>query len=198
MSLRRSTRKTVQTTTSLPESIEKKAIKRIATTKKPVSIKKVKYEVKQDPSFLIPPNWEIVYNKLEAFRDIEEAPVDTMGCERLAQTTAPPKVQRFQTLVALMLSAQTKDTVTSATMIKLQNELPAGLNLESILNVDVTTLDQLIRSVGFHSKKAVYIKKTAEILRDQYDGDIPDTIEGLTSLPGVGPKMGYLTLQNNK
>ncbi|EIE81807.1 hypothetical protein G6F47_003666 [Rhizopus delemar] len=195
MSLRRSTRKTVQTTTSLPESIEKKAIKRIATTKKPVSAKKVKYEVKQDPGFSIPPNWEIVYNKLEAFRDIEEAPVDTMGCERLAQTTAPPKIQRFQTLVALMLSAQTKDTVTSATMIKLQNELPAGLNLESILNVDVTTLDQLIRSVGFHSKKAVYIKKTAEILRDQYDGDIPDTIEGLTSLPGVGPKMGYLTLQ---
>jgi endonuclease-3 len=92
MSLRRSTRKTVQATTTLPESIEKKAIKRIATTKKPVSIKKVKYEVKQNPNFLIPPNWEIVYNKLEAFRDIEEAPVDTMGCERLAQTTAPPKV----------------------------------------------------------------------------------------------------------
>ncbi|CAO3678551.1 unnamed protein product [Rhizopus microsporus] len=53
----------------------------------------------------------------------------------------------------------------------------------------------MIKSVGFHSKKAKYIKKTAEILRDQYEGDIPDTIEGLTSLPGVGPKMGYLTLQ---
>lgn len=39
-----------------------------------------------------------------------------------------------------------------------------------------------------------YIKRTAEILRDEWDGDIPDTIEGLTSLPGVGPKMGYLCL----
>lgn len=39
-----------------------------------------------------------------------------------------------------------------------------------------------------------YIKQTAEILRDQWDGDIPDTIEGLVSLPGVGPKMGYLCL----
>lgn len=39
-----------------------------------------------------------------------------------------------------------------------------------------------------------YIKQAAEILRDDWDGDIPDTIEGLTSLPGVGPKMGYLCL----
>lgn len=39
-----------------------------------------------------------------------------------------------------------------------------------------------------------YIKAAAEILRDKFDGDVPDTIEGLTSLPGVGPKMGYLCL----
>jgi endonuclease-3 len=31
-------------------------------------------------------------------------------------------------------------------------------------------------------------------LRDKWDGDIPDTIEGLVSLPGVGPKMAYLTM----
>jgi endonuclease-3 len=57
-------------------------------------------------------------------------------------------------------------------------------------------LDGHIYAVGFHTKKAGYIKRTAEILRDQFDGDIPDTIEGLVSLPGVGPKMGYLALQN--
>lgn len=39
-----------------------------------------------------------------------------------------------------------------------------------------------------------YIKKTAEILRDEWNGDIPDTIQGLTSLPGVGPKMAYLCM----
>lgn len=42
--------------------------------------------------------------------------------------------------------------------------------------------------------QARYIKQAAEILRDEWDGDIPDTIEGLTSLPGVGPKMAYLCL----
>lgn len=39
-----------------------------------------------------------------------------------------------------------------------------------------------------------YIKQTAEILRDKWSGDIPDTITGLTSLPGVGPKMAYLCM----
>jgi endonuclease-3 len=42
--------------------------------------------------------------------------------------------------------------------------------------------------------KTKYIKQTAEILRDKWNSDIPDTIEGLVSLPGVGPKMAYLTL----
>lgn len=48
--------------------------------------------------------------------------------------------------------------------------------------------------MGFHNQKTKFIKQTAEILRDKWNSDIPDTIEGLVSLPGVGPKMGYLTL----
>ncbi|KAI8639482.1 DNA glycosylase [Parasitella parasitica] len=142
-----------------------------------------------------PPNWSIVYDLLEALRQREKAPVDTMGCERLAEKTAAPIVQRFQTLVALMLSSQTKDTVTSVTVRKLQAELPGGLCLQDILDIDVMTLNSMIAKVGFHTKKASYLKRTAEILRDQYNGDIPDNIDSLTSLPGVGPKMGYLTLQ---
>jgi len=41
-----------------------------------------------------------------------------------------------------------------------------------------------------------YIKRTSEILRDQYDGDIPDTVEKLCSLPGVGPKMAHLCMNS--
>jgi endonuclease-3 len=40
-----------------------------------------------------------------------------------------------------------------------------------------------------------YLKETAQILKDQFQGDIPNTIEGLCSLPGVGKKMAYLTMQ---
>jgi endonuclease-3 len=52
----------------------------------------------------------------------------------------------------------------------------------------------MINKVGFHNLKTKYIKQTAEILRDKFDSEIPDTIEGMVSLPGVGPKMAYLTM----
>jgi endonuclease-3 len=42
--------------------------------------------------------------------------------------------------------------------------------------------------------KVKHIKKTAEILENKYDGDIPDSIETLCALPGVGPKMAYIAM----
>lgn len=94
-----------------------------------------------------------------------------------------------------MLSSQTKDTTNALAMRRLQTELPPpGLTLENILAVDPVQLNELIYAVGFHNNKTKYIKAAALILRDRFGGDIPDTIEGLTSLPGVGPKMGYLCL----
>jgi endonuclease III len=152
-----------------------------------------------------PPNdWAEVYAVVKEMRTTgaaQNAAVDTMGCERLAEEKASPKVKRFHTLTALMLSSQTKDTTNAVAMGRLQKELPAykegepvGLNLENILAVDPKLLNELIWVVGFHNNKTKYIKATAEILRDQWDGDIPDSIEGLMSLPGVGPKMAYLCM----
>ena len=133
----------------------------------------------------------------------QHAAVDTMGCDKLAQEQVTPKIKRYHTLTALMLSSQTKDTTNFQAMNRLYTELPphkegapGGLTLENILAVDPKLLNELIWAVGFHNNKTRYIKATAEILRDQYDGDIPDTIEGLMGLPGVGPKMGYLCLSS--
>jgi endonuclease-3 len=141
-----------------------------------------------------PPNWETVYNVTAQMRKRILAPVDTMGCESLAEEHRSPKDQRLQTLVSLMLSSQTKDTVTAAAMKNLQANLDGGMCLESLLKVEPAELNRLIEKVGFHNNKTKYIKSTATILRDQYDGDIPSTIEGLVSLPGVGPKMAYLCM----
>lgn len=94
-----------------------------------------------------------------------------------------------------MLSSQTKDTTNAIAMRRLQTELPVpGLTLENILDVDPAHLNEMIYVVGFHNNKTRYIKATALILRDNFAGDIPDTIDGLISLPGVGPKMAYLCL----
>ena len=160
-----------------------------------------------------PANWEEIYDAVREMRKEKLAPVDTMGCETLAQEHLTPRVscaqvtwkvgevlmlvkdKRFQTLIALMLSSQTKDTTNAIAMRRLQTELPPpGLTLENILVVDPVKLNEMIYVVGFHNNKTRYIKAAALILRDDYAGDIPDTIEGLMSLPGVGPKMAYLCL----
>lgn len=141
-----------------------------------------------------PANWEKTYAITAEMRKRVLAPVDTMGCESLAEETRSPLDRRLQTLIALMLSSQTKDTVTAVAMKNLQENMPGGFNLQGLLNVEPEHLNEMIGKVGFHNNKTKYIKKVAGILRDDFNGDIPDTIEGLVSLPGVGPKMGYLTL----
>ncbi|TKA61865.1 hypothetical protein B0A49_10884 [Cryomyces minteri] len=141
-----------------------------------------------------PADWEEVYKLTKEMRAEALAPVDTMGSSHLAEETSPPRDRRFQTLVSLMLSAQTRDTVTAAVMKTLQANLSGGLTLESIRAVPLDRLDALIGKVTFHHNKARYIKQTAEELHARFGSDIPDTVAGLTSLPGVGPKMAFLTM----
>lgn len=152
-----------------------------------------------------PSDWQELYDTARTMRRpggaASNAAVDTMGCDKLADPTASPRDRRFQTLVALMLSSQTKDTTNAVAMQRLKTELPPhkpgappGLTLENMLAVDPETLNELIRVVGFHNMKTKYLKQTAVICRDQWGGDIPDSIQGLVALPGVGPKMAHLCL----
>ena len=138
-----------------------------------------------------PENWEQVYNNILEMRKNFTAPVDSMGCERAHDDKAEPKVQRFQCLVSLMLSSQTKDEVNFAAMTRLRDN---GLTVENLLKTDDETLGKLIYPVGFWKNKVKFLKKTALILREKYDCDIPDSIKDLCSLPGVGPKMAYICM----
>lgn len=67
-----------------------------------------------------PKNWELIFNNIKEMRQTMKAPVDTMGCEQCADSKAPPNHQRYQILVALMLSSQTKDEVTFAACQRLK------------------------------------------------------------------------------
>jgi len=126
-----------------------------------------------------------------------QAPVDTVGCEMLGDRSAAPKVFRFQTLVSLMLSSQTKDAITAAAIRRLQAAFPPyGFSVDHIANITENELTELIQGVSFQNKKVIYLKKTAKILQEQYNSDIPKTIEELCMLPGVGPKMSYLCMQH--
>ncbi|XP_061888506.1 endonuclease III-like protein 1 isoform X3 [Entelurus aequoreus] len=132
--------------------------------------------------------------KLGFIRDMRsnrDAPVDHMGAEKSYDAEAPANVRRFQVLVSLMLSSQTKDQVTAAAMQRLRAH---GCTAEKLLSTDDDTLGKLIYPVGFWRNKVKFLKLTAAMLVKDFGGDIPDSVEGLVRLPGVGPKMAHLAM----
>jgi len=139
-----------------------------------------------------PLQWKPQIANIIEMRKLRDAPVDTMGCDVISDVLAPPQDYRFQVLVSLMLSSQTKDQVTSAAMSRLRTH---GCNVDNILATSDDQLGTLIYPVGFWRRKVDYIKRTATILRDDFKGDIPKSIKDLCSLPGVGPKMAHLTMK---
>lgn len=137
-----------------------------------------------------PSGWRETYDLITELRADRTAVVDTMGCEAINES-AEPETRAYQTLISLMLSSQTKDTVNFATMEKLRAH---GLSVASILATPDETLHELIKSVGFHNNKVRYIKQATTILHEQHGGRVPETMEELLKLPGVGPKMALITL----
>ncbi|KAG0717934.1 Endonuclease III-like protein 1 [Chionoecetes opilio] len=138
-----------------------------------------------------PPDWRQVLKNLSTMRAARDAPVDSMGAEHCMDQGTEPQVYRFQVLVSLMLSSQTRDQVTHGAMTKLRHH---GLTPDNLLATPDATLGDLIYPVGFWKKKVVYIKKTCEILQREYGGDIPATVKDMCRLPGVGPKMAHLCM----
>jgi len=141
------------------------------------------------PGSLTPPEgWKEVYDLVWELRLARDAPVDWAGCEVVG------KGDEFHILVALMLSSQTKDQVVSDAMQALKAWPRGGLSVDSILAMTDVELDSMIAKVGFHNNKTKYIKQTAQILKDNHGGRVPQTAEELCSLPGIGPKMAYIIL----
>lgn len=141
-----------------------------------------------------PKGWKVVYERLYSFRSENMAPVDTMGCSSLANVKDPEKVQRFHILLGLLLSSQTRDEITAQAVHRLQDKWPPFSPSEAV-TIPRELLADTIKPVSFHQRKAGYIIQVSQILLEKYQGDIPDTLEELVELPGIGPKMANLCMQ---
>jgi endonuclease III len=149
-----------------------------------------KKKTNPEPGSVKPPQgWEDIYSLVEELRQDKSAPVDSDGGEALPQRHLGDKAYRFQVLVALMLSSQTKDAVVGDAMRALQEH---GLTVDNICATPPEKLNELIRRVGFHNNKTKYIKDAADVLKAQYDGDIPADAQEMMKLSGVGPKMAFI------
>lgn len=143
-----------------------------------------------------PANWRTIIDGIRCMRADRDAPVDHMGTHQLADEAADTPTQRFHLLVAAMISSQTRDLVTAAAMGRL-HALSGGLNIHGLCNKELTVdnLAEILKPVGFYRQKAKYLKVIAEKLAaPPYNGCIPDTLDELLKLPGVGPKVALLVL----
>lgn len=95
----------------------------------------------------------------------------------------------FQLLVATRLSAQCTDARVNLVTPALFEKYPA---VEDFANADVADIEELIRSCGFFRTKAKDIVAMAQKIISDFGGKVPDNIEDLTSLQGVGRKTANL------
>ncbi len=91
----------------------------------------------------------------------------------------------FELLVSTILSAQCTDRQVNAVTPKLFTAFPTAAALSE---APIETIETFIRSTGFFHNKAKNIKACAGALVERYGGIVPDRLEELTTLPGVGRK----------
>jgi endonuclease-3 len=101
------------------------------------------------------------------------------------------KADAFRILVGCLISARTRDEVTEAACSRLFQRIkgPKGL-----LKLTPRQLEEKIYPVAFYRNKAKALKSLSADLMDRFDGQVPETLEELLTLQGVGRKTANLTL----
>lgn len=99
----------------------------------------------------------------------------------------------FQLLVATILSAQSTDKTVNKVTDRLFLKYP---DLESFLGLSQEELEQEIKEIGIYHNKAKNILAMCRELAVRFSGEVPKTLEALTSLPGVGRKTANVVLSN--
>lgn len=97
----------------------------------------------------------------------------------------------LELLIAVIMSAQSQD--------KQVNVITADLfkkykTLDDYVKVPLPEFENDIKRIGLFRAKAKNIKATVQVIQDKFNGKVPDTMEDLTSLPGVGRKTANVIL----
>ncbi len=120
---------------------------------------------------------------LAEFRSHPAPVVDLMGAQGEGA---------FRILLATILSARTKDACTAK--VCREKLFPAVKGWDDVRRLSVDELAALVHPVGFFRQKAAAIKKIPDVLDAKFGGRIPETVEELCELPGVGRKTANLVV----
>lgn len=118
--------------------------------------------------------------------------------KRLEKDNPHPKIELefstpFELLVATILSAQATDKLVNTVTPELYKKYNT---IKKMAEASVEDIDSLVSKVNFHYNKAKNIKAAAQMIMQQYNGTVPQTMEELDSLPGVARKTANVVLGN--
>ena len=97
----------------------------------------------------------------------------------------------FSILIGTILSARAKDEATSRIVKEL---FKVYKNSKQLANAKIKDVEKIIKSIGFYHVKAKRIIDVAKIIDSKYNGTVPDDLEKLVELPGVGRKTANCVL----
>ncbi len=97
----------------------------------------------------------------------------------------------FQMVVAVMLSAQCTDERVNKTTPALFERCKT---IQDFADIDIKELEEIIHPCGFYKNKAKNIKLCAKQLLENFDGKVPDNMDDLQSLAGVGRKSANVVM----
>lgn len=97
----------------------------------------------------------------------------------------------FELLIAVMLSAQCTDERVNKTTPKLFSKYNKP---KDFIDLDISVIESIIHPCGFYRNKAKNIKSMSIMLEEKYNGIVPNTIEELMELPGIGRKSANVVM----
>lgn len=99
--------------------------------------------------------------------------------------------QPFQILIATLLSARTQDATTHAASTRL---FARARTPRSMARLSLPEIESLIYPVSFYRNKAEHVQACCQMLITHFDGRVPETMDELVTLPGVGRKTANLVM----
>jgi endonuclease III len=133
--------------------------------------------------------FEVIMNRKELMTEI----INRLKKEYLVLKPALNFKSPFELLAATILSAQTTDIQVNKVTDTLFRKYKS---VKDFSNADPTMLERDVSSVNFYRNKARNIQNTAKLIIGQYNGEVPRTMDDLTSLPGVARKTANIVLYN--
>jgi endonuclease III len=97
----------------------------------------------------------------------------------------------FQILISALLSARTQDATTLAASTRL---FARANTPQAMMKLTESQIEKLIYPVSFYRNKAVFVRETSRMLVNRFGGRVPETLEELITLPGVGRKTANLVM----